>query len=808
MLAGGKPLFAATALTGGDLAIGFAVLSNGFGDGRFTSELTLTNHGTMPLPPKGWAICFNAQVLPKADPASGFTLAHVNGDMARLTPNEAFQPLGPGETRRLALTAESPVIASCDAPEGFFLVLDPGGTAAWAEPIGEPAIQPFTRPEQLSRGPKDTVPNQTPALTFAQNAGLSLLPEATVGRITPAPAEAVFHPGTLQIGHKTRLRHPPALAGEAQLLQAALDKLTTGPATAGTIELALDPGLVLPEGIAEQGYVLEIAAAGIRLTGRTPAGVFHGIQSLLQLVPLAAWATKLPSLALPYCRIADAPLFAWRGQHFDIARNFSDKRLVLRVIDQLAFYKMNALHLHVTDDEGWRLELPSLPELTSYGSQRGFSPGEREALQPALGSGPLGGTAPGSGALSQRDFVEILTYAKARHIRVIPEIDLPGHARAAIKAMAVRCQRLLAAGKPVEEAEACLLHDPEDQSHYESIQGWHDNVICIGRDSAYRFLELVVGDLVQTYRQAGLTLDMLHIGGDEVPEGVWENSPACRRFMAERGLSTIQELQAHFFTRLGQILAAQGVAMAGWEQAALVKSGGKEHIVPPDQRPGFTGFVWRNLAESEQKDMAEQLANAGYKTILCNADALYLDMAYEKAPDEIGTYWASFVNLRKVFDFQPFGRGTLTAAGRANLLGVQGALWGETLRSPDRVEYLLMPRLIAVAERGWTPAPSSDAREAAWNGFANRIGQRELPRLDTLGVRYRVPVPGLALIEGAVQASLDTPGLVLRYTTDGRDPDAASSAYAEPVALAKGQMLKAAAFTTTGRRGRIAVLTA
>ena len=810
LLGGGQRLFAATALTGGDLAIGFAVLSNGFGDGRFTSELTLTNHGKAPLPASGWAICFNAQVMPKADPAGGFALEHVNGDMARLNPTEAFQPLAPGETRRIALTAEDPVIAACDAPEGFFLVLDPGAVAAWAEPIGEPAIQPFIRPEQLSRGPKDKVPNQTPTLTFAQNAGLSLLPEDSVGRITPSPAEAAFHPGTLQIGRKTRLRHPPSLAGEAQLLQAALDTLTTSHATAGTIELVLDPGLALPEGIAEQGYVLEIAAAGIRLAGRTAQGVFHGIQSLLQLVPLAAWATPQPSLALPFCRIADAPLFAWRGQHFDIARNFSDKRMVLRLIDLLAFYKMNALHLHVTDDEGWRIEIPSLPELTSYGSQRGFSPGEREALQPALGSGPVCGVGPGSGALSQRDFVEILGYAKARHIRVVPELDLPGHARAAIRAMAARHDRLIAAGKPAEEAEACLLHDPEDQSHYESIQGWHDNVLCIGRNSAYRFIELVVGDLAQAYRQAGLTLDLLHIGGDEVPDGVWENSPACRRFMAEAGLSTIPELQQHFFTRLGRILAAQGITMAGWEQAALVKSGGKEHLVPTDQRPGFTGFVWRNLAESEQPGIAEEMANAGYKVILCNADALYLDMAYEKAPDEPGTYWAGFTNLRKVFDFQPFGRATLTAAGRANLLGLQGALWGETLRSPARVEYLLMPRLIAVAERGWSPAPTGEALETAWNGFANRLGQRELPRLDTMlgGVLYRVPVPGLALVNGAVQASLDTPGLVLRCTTDGSDPDAASPAYAGSVPLAKGQMLKAAAFTSTGRRGRIAVLTA
>ncbi|MEI9984274.1 MAG: family 20 glycosylhydrolase [Aliidongia sp.] len=186
----------------------------------------------------------------------------------------------------------------------------------------------------------------------------------------------------------------------------------------------LDPGLALP-GFAEQGYMLEIGAAGVRIAGRTAQGVFHGIQSVLHLLPVAAWRAPQPSLTLPFCRVTDAPAFAYRGQHFDVARNFSDKRMVLRLIDLLALYKMNALHLHLTDDEGWRLEMPSLPELTAYGSVRGFSPGERDCLQPSFGSGPERSHGPGSGSFSQKDFVEILRYAKARHIEVIPEIDLP-----------------------------------------------------------------------------------------------------------------------------------------------------------------------------------------------------------------------------------------------------------------------------------------------------------------------------------------------------------------------------------------------
>jgi hexosaminidase len=833
----GKPVWAVARVRGDQLAIGFAAVSNCVGPERFTAELTLTNHAPLALPRAGWAIYFNVAAVLQTEPGAGLAVEHVDGDLSRLMPTAEFRPLGPGETRRIGLVSDNPTIADTDAPLGFYLVHDPEDRNAVAEPIGEPAIAPFIRPEQLARSADDPLPSQTPALTYEQNAGLSLLPEAELGHITPEPVEAVYPPGHLAITGAPRIRHAAALAGEAQFLTAALAGLTAGrprPCTAH-IDLALDPALVLP-GIAEQGYRLTIDADGIRIAGRTAQGVFHGIQSLLQLLPIAAWRKPQPSLTLPFCRIADAPAFAYRGQHFDVARNFSDKHLVLRLLDLLALYKMNALHLHLTDDEGWRLEMPSLPELTAYGAERGFSPGEAACLQPAFGSGAERHRAPGSGYFSQRDFVEILRYAKTRHIEVIPELDLPGHARAAIKAMAARHDRLAAAGRQAE-AEAHLLHDPDDRSHYQSVQLWHDNVICIGRDSCYRFVETVLGDLQHTYRQAGLTLTTLHIGGDEVPEGVWEESPSCRRFMAEQGLATISDLQAYFFTRLGRILAGRGIAMGGWEQAALAKADGKTRLVPPAQRPGLTAYVWSNGWESERPDIAERLANAGYPVILCNAGELYLDLAYEKAPAEPGAYWAGFTNLRKVFDFLALGRfdhpaqnaagqavdptgrrdlSRLTPSGTQNLRGIQGELWGETLRSPERVEYLLMPRLIAVAERGWTPAPAmglgpeawQQARNAAWNGFANRLGQRELPRLDGFlgGVGYRVPVPGLVLKDGAAHANLDTPGLVLRYTLDGSDPSVTAATYSQPVPLAASQILKLAAFTTTGRSGRVVTL--
>jgi hexosaminidase len=288
----------------------------------------------------------------------------------------------------------------------------------------------------------------------------------------------------------------------------------------------------------------------------------------------------------------------------------------------------------------------------------------------------------------------------------------------------------------------------------------------------FRRSETVIGDLAETYRRAGLALKTLHIGGDEVPEGAWAASPTCRRFMAEHELPDITALRGYFFARLGQILAARSIAMAGWEQAVLDKD---EAGARP---PGFTAYVWNNGWDTERPDIAEALANAGYDVILGDAAALYLDMAYEKAPTEPGAWWAGFTNLRKVFDFQPFDRFAeaatdamgqavepsrlagltrLTAEGRRRIRGIQGALWGETLRSASRVEYLLLPRLIAVAERGWTAAPGRDRRDAAWNGFANRLGQRQLPRLDFFqgGFAYRIPVPGAVVEQGVAQVNVD-----------------------------------------------------
>jgi hexosaminidase len=716
------------------------------------------------------------------------------------------------------------------------------------EAVDDPHIVPFERPEQVTRTPADKVPLQTAALTFEENECLSVLPEASVGRITPAPLDATFRAGAFTIDATTRIVHAPELSREASWLKGALARLLgKAPGLAATeqsnaIHLRVDAALDLPAtGVVDQGYRLGVTADGVEIAARTPAGVFYGAVTLLQLLPISAWQNSERRLSAPLCEVRDTPRFAYRGLHLDVARNFSDQRAVLDVLDVMAHYKLNKLHFHLTDDEGWRIPIASLPELTEIGSKRGFTRNESTCLSPSFGSGPDVTGAQGSGHYSAAEFVEILRYARDRHIEVIPEIDLPGHARAAIKSMQARHARLVAAGK-ADEADEYRLVDLNDASKYESVQMWKDNVVCIGLESCYTFLDTVVRDIKALYDQAGVRLETLHVGGDEVPHGAWEHSPICQAFMREQGMRATSELEDYFFARFRDILARHEIGMAGWEEVAVVNET-KDGVTVSRPNPklvasSLRAHVWNNVWGWGREDVAYRLANAGFEVVLCNVTNLYLDLAQAKDPEEPGYYWGGFLGTRKVFDFCPndiYSLATvdllgnpldpekvakmerLTPQGEKRIVGLQGHVWGENVRNRARLDYLLLPRLIAVAERAWAkdpvwtsiadPAERSARMDRDWNEFANRLGQRELARLDAVSstpLQYRIPVPGVKIEDGVLSANVDAPGLTLRYTLDGTEPTVASPRYEAPVALPPNARPKVAAFTATGRRSRSA----
>ena len=798
------------------IALTWECLSNLVDEQVFSARLVLRNASGRTIAP-GWSVYFNTArpaIAGEVDP--GHAIAHLNGDLFRLQASEPADWL-PDQAREVRYLARYWAISVTDAPLGFYLVEADGRVSE----LGDPEILPFSRPEQLQRHLRDLLPPADAARRWHENARLALLPRADVGRITPKPLSARFTQDTCRLSADSEIVAPAALAGEAAFLRALLGGL---PRRADAARVVLETGPVIGAQGAE-AYRLDIGADAVLLRGASAHGVFNAVQTLAQLLE--------DDGSLARGQVLDAPRFAYRGMMLDVARHFSSRETVLRLLDCMARYKLNRLHLHLTDDEGWRLRIDALPELTDIGARRGVAP---DALPPSFGSGATVEASAGTGFYDADDFIAILHHAQARHIEVIPEFNMPGHARAAVLAMRARHDRLLAAGLP-EEAERYLLSDPDDASVYESVQLWHDNVICIALPSVDRFIDTVVTHVAALYRRAGVPLRTIHVGGDEVPAGAWLGSPRCQALMAERGWTGVHQLHADFVARCRAVLARHGLAFAGWEENALTQADDGRPAPNPDfAGPGFHVYAWNNAWGSGMEDMAYRLANAGYEVVLANAGNLYFDLAYAKDPQEPGYYWAGFVETRHAFVFcpldmivsaacDPMGHAVpaarldamarLDAAGRRRIAGLQGQLWGENARSRARIEYLAAPRMIALAERAWAPDPGwcaigdaaarAAAIEANWNEFANRLGRRELPRLDRapLAWGYRLPPPG-AVREGRIlRANVALPGLALHYTLDGSEPSAASPRIDGDVeAGPQARAFKVATFDTRGRKSR------
>jgi hexosaminidase len=429
-----------------------------------------------------------------------------------------------------------------------------------------------------------------------------------------------------------------------------------------------------------------------------------------------------------------------------------------------------------------------------------------------------------------------LKYATQRHIEVIPEIESPGHARAAIKAMEVRFNRLMKEGKK-DEAEQYLLNDVNDQSKYSSAQYFNDNAMNVASPSVYAFMDKVLEELQKMYAEAGAPLTTVHMGGDEVAAGAWEQSPAIEGYKKNNpSIKRTKDLYADFFVRTNDILKKRGLKMTGWEEMIIEdtdpKAPGRKVIDNRNYREDSLQFdAWWAVLGTQ--DMAYPIANSGYGVVLTCFDYYYFDIAQSPSFDEPGDAWIGYLGLQKTFSFVPFdiynsspidfalkpvnpdiykNKQRLTEAGKKHIRGIQGALWGENITYDGYMEYQVLPRLLAVAERAWAPDPSwTDEKDAKreqgfnidWSSFANRLGKRELPRLDYYngGYGYRLPTPSFTIQNGQVFANTELPGIIIRYTTDGSDPVAASAAVTGPIPD-KGTV-KLRAFSTSGRAGAV-----
>jgi len=782
--------------------------------GDTNAAFTLTNRDTKPLPPTGWAIYFSA--LHSADSGtvgSGFEIEDVIGDLHRIVPRPGFAGLAPGATIRIPYRTR-PLLNRSFVPVGPYIVFDNAKDVA--APLTDYVAAPFQRSQRIV----------TPAAQFTRDSAARDIPVSALPPVFPTPLQVTKGSGELRLSVMPQISAPPELAKEAAFATEYLRPYLRAGGQGGSATLRLEIGPVQGQSSPEAYGLAVDPASGIRIVGVSPAGVFYGLQSLRGLLPSSP---TTGALALPAIRVVDAPRFGYRGFMLDVARNFQSKASVLRTIDLLARYKLNVFHMHLTDDEGWRVEIAGLPELTRIGARRGHTLDSKQFLPPAWGSGGQADQSWGSGFFSRADYIEIVKYAAARHIEVIPEIEMPGHARAAVKAMAGNAQY--------------QLTDPNDRSVYRSVQGYPDNVMDPALESTYRFIDKVVGDLVAMHREAGAPLKNIHMGGDEVPNGVWVGSPAVQALMQKQGLTSVDDLWYVLYGRVADILKAYGLVPSGWEEIAVRKTrlnGRPATIVNPVfAERGWRAYVWNNVPGWGAEDLAYRLANGGYDVVLSPVTNFYFDLAWNPNPDERGLDWGGFIDLRKPFEFIPFdyyrnarvdragnplnpdafvGKDRLTDYGRAHIVGIQGNLWSETIGGEGRLDYMLVPKLFGLAERAWAADPAW-AREGnaaksdslfrdSWSQLVNVVGKRELPRLEREmpGLNYRIPTPGLKVQRGMVYSTLEIPGFTMRYTTDGSDPTVRSPVVSGPIPF-RGTV-SVAAFGSTGRKGLTARVTA
>ena len=795
-------LFSATAFGQlSNIRLSWGVVENGYqGKISFVSEFTIENKGKLDFKDKEWSLWFNfcrKWITDSVSPQVKIT--RINGDFYKMEPSSSFPSLKPGEKIKIRLVCNDWAIMQGDAPKGGYFLKSGKIISA---PI---SVLPFVKPEQTMRFAGDKLPVETAEVRYKKFAGLSLLPKEQLSPIIPTPTLLNQGNGRLKIAPLLTIVTSIETRNEANALADFLIK--SGKKVKIQIHEDTGTGVVVQKPISGPGvinlkidklnttqrpefYFLYInPETGISITAEAKAGLFYGIQSLKSLL------IKNP-VSLPEITIMDNPRFAYRGLLLDVARNFQSKETVLKLLDRMAFYKLNRFHFHLSDDEGWRIAIPGIPELTEYGAFRGHTIDGKERLFPSYGSGPyaLAGRSDGCGYYSKAEFIEILKYAADRHIEIIPELDFPGHARAAIQSMEYRYTKLMHAGKNAE-AEEYRLIDPNDHSVYESVQMWNDNIVCPCKETVYYFLGKVTDELAGMYREAGLTLNTIHTGGDEIPQGVWTKSPLCADFLLKNTEYTnTRSLQSYFIKRINELLLSRNMNTAGWEEIAVAQN---EQTVKqlPEKNTDFNSnrfipYIWNSIWGWGSEDTGYKLANAGYKIVLCNATNLYFDPAYCKNSEEPGSEWAGFTDAKAVFSFTPteltycafFDRmgspldqdsikknfTELTPEGKQNILGIQGCLWSENVKGSQLVDYMLFPRLLALSERAWAKKPvwesendSAKRNEALmvdWNRFANTIGQLELKVLDQLGVKYRKPSKGKIIQNGVLKTNTEFPG--------------------------------------------------
>ncbi len=589
--------------------------------------------------------------------------------------------------------------------------------------------------------------------------------------------------------------------------------------------------LTKDESLNDEEYMLNIIDDEIKINFADKSGLSYALNSLFQLLVNA----KIEgSEFISNYQIHDMPRFKYRGIHLDISRNYYGSKKIKQLLDFMHYFKLNKFHLNITDDEGWRIEIPGLPELTDIGSKRGYTADERDHLNPAYGSGSKTNMSYGSGYLKRNDFIEIVKYANERNIEIIPEINFPAHSRAAVKAMESRYFKYLELNDTLK-AEEYLLSDLNDQSRYISAQGYNDNVISICKESSFKFFEKVIDELSFMFDDAGVKLKNFHLGGDELPYGAWVGSPICQEFVNVNNTITFNNLVENAFRRVIDLLNDRDVNVSGWEDVLLVHGEDEQNSI--DINRNFDGikfipYVWNNYWGGGREDMVYKFANLGYNVIMSNSSAFYFDMTDDLDPENYGLNWSGYVNYKDAWlteplnvysktylesDFKKYRNPNsviLDKKMESNFLGIQGQLWTETVRNEETFDELMYPNLIVLAEKAWSQQDQwtknlssqsiDEIMRKEWSYFVNTLGYRTLNHLSLLydGVSFDLPKPGGIIKNDTLFVNSVFPGMDVRFTRNGSIPSPDDQLYLKEIKVFSSESIVLRSFDQTGRGGR------
>jgi hexosaminidase len=780
------------------MGVRLAILDNkpancpGQANGCFQSELDLTMPAALaPDLASGDFKLYFSSVSPVIEADSdAFAVRLINGDLHVLEPKPGAK-LRAGKTYPIRLWSQGHFFSAYYPMPNMFLVsgkLAPAVIAA-TRPATEPEsgleVLPFVAPmtdaaRLTTQAPDDQTRWETPVRAFAEYAQHARAGAAAEVAIVPTPA-LVRRPAGAPLDLSGGVRLRLTSIGRVAIVS-ALDDLAASGVKAGSRGPELH--IRLDRKLQAEAYRLSARKGAIDIVAADAAGARYALESLAQ--EAAYEHGKLRPI-----EIEDSPRFGFRGLHIDLARNFHSKAEVLKIVEQMGRYKLNTLHLHLGDDEGWRLEIARFPELTQVGAYRCYDPSETRCLLPQLGAGPDRDT-PVNGYLSRADYIDILRAAQARGIEVIPSFDMPGHSRAAIRSMEARYRKLIAQGRNAE-AERFRLVEPGDTTKYRSVQNYNDNTLNVCLPSTYRFIDAVIDDIKALHAAAGVPLKTYHIGADETA-GAWSGSPACKALMAKTGLK-VEQLGPMFIERVAASLAKRGIKPAGW-------SDGLDHVDPAKMPAKIQSNMWGDLFTVAPAE-AHRTANLGWKTVISVPNVLYLDIPYAPHPLERGYDWPSRgTDTFKVFSFLPENlpanasvmkdiksKPTTVAdsvplqPGRT-IAGAQAQLWSETVRRDTLADYMLFPRLLAFAERAWHEAAWEPLYRAGttyaygdgkvdmaaltrdWSAFAAKMPV-QLQQLGRAGIIYRIAPPGARIEGGMLEANSEFPDQTIEYRTKG-----------------------------------------